>query len=80
MEDFTNGKPFDVFMCWSPEILSARQCYNNAGSPTWGVRFDPKSMYEHVRLNAEHLTNRFQNWSNGVVFKVEVGDVFVKDN
>ena len=65
---------FDVLMLWDDRILKACQCYNNAGSPTFGVRFNPKAMFEHVQMNVENLMIRMKHIGR---FTVGSGDFFL---
>jgi hypothetical protein len=66
----TNESFFDILMLWDEGIYNVDECYNNAGSPTWGVRFNPKEMFSHVQLNSEALVKRYLG--ENIIFNFDV--------
>ncbi|GAA5134941.1 hypothetical protein GCM10023213_07390 [Prosthecobacter algae] len=76
LEQLTNCASFDVMMFWDNGVLDLDECYNNAGSPTWGVRFSPKQMFEHVRLNADAMIRRHSTNGFEARFDITSGDFF----
>lgn len=69
-------KGFDVLMLWDDSILNVGERYNNAGSPTWGQRFDPDTMYSLIKLNIDDIISTYTEKGLSVKFKIKSGTFF----
>lgn len=64
---------FDCLMLWDNTLLELNEVYNNAGSPTWGMRFNPNEMYNHILRNTFALEEEFANKNLKIKYKMTTG-------
>ncbi len=46
---------FDTIFFIQDDLFKLQECYNNAGSPTWGMRFDPRTLLSAVEREAANI-------------------------
>lgn len=65
---------FDCLMLWDNSLLKEIEVYNNAGSPTWGMRFNPQEMYDHIQKNTYSLEQDFEKKDLKIKYKMTQGE------